>query len=59
VGVRNDHKVAVVVGIAIQDHEGSLTPEQDQILSVVIAFDASTEEAVLGLGIRQVIESPG
>ena len=52
---RSDQQVAVVVGIAIEDHDRMLGALDDQILAVCRIGDAAADEAIR-IGPRQELK---
>jgi hypothetical protein len=57
--VRNGHKVAIVVGITIEDEKRPRTSQQNQVLAVVAGLDSVTKDATVWRRPRQIVEPPG
>src|SRR5437870_6793423 len=57
-GMRHDHEVAVIVGIAIQHHKGRVSAPENQVLGILLRLEFLTKEAARRLVTQNIGHTP-
>src|SRR5437660_12320780 len=57
-GMRHDHEVAVIVGIAIQHHKGRVSTPENQVLGILLCLQFLTKDAARRLVTQNIGHTP-